>query len=73
MQHTTQAVAGSAGGRQEFPGFRRGCLHPSARWVHGGRRDALVCECCGAVLEEGWPDHHPAISRWLNEGGAVTR
>ena len=56
--------------KEEFISFQRGCPHPSARWVHGGSYESLVCERCWAVLEVGWPDHHPEISRWLNEGGS---
>jgi hypothetical protein len=51
--------------------FQAGCIHPSSRWVHGPVLDYRVCQRCRAVLEEGWPDHHPEISRWLNEGGAA--
>ena len=56
--------------KEEFISFQRGCPHPSARWVHGGSYESFVCERCWAVLDVGWPDHHPAISRWLNEGGS---
>ena len=56
--------------KEEFISFQRGCPHPSAGWVHGGSYESFVCERCWAVLEVGWPDHHPAISRWLNEGGS---
>jgi hypothetical protein len=59
--------------KEEFISFQRNCPHPSARWVHGGCYESFVCERCWAVLEVGWPDHHPEISRWLNEGGAATR
>jgi hypothetical protein len=55
--------------KEEFISFQRGCPHPSATWVHGDCHESYVCERCWAVLETGWPDHHPAISRWLNEGG----
>jgi hypothetical protein len=48
-----------------------GCAHPEIKWVHGTLYDALVCGDCRTVLEEGWPDHHPAISQWLTDGGAV--
>ena len=56
---------------EESFGVQRRCLHPSAKWVHGRHHDYFVCGRCRAVLEEGWPDHHPEISRWLNEGGAA--
>ena len=59
--------------KEEFISFQRGCPHSSARWVHGECHESFVCERCWAVLEEGWPDHHPEISRWLNDGGAATR
>ncbi len=61
----------AAGGRTDPPGFQGRCPHPSARWAHGQAFDYLVCDHCRGVLEEGWPDHHPEVSRWLNEGGAV--
>ncbi len=56
--------------KEEFISFQRVCPHPSAGWVHGGFYESFVCERCWAVLEVGCPDHHPAISRWLNEGGS---
>jgi hypothetical protein len=59
--------------KEEFISFQRGCAHSSASWVHSGCHESFVCERCWAVLEVGWPDHHPEISRWLNEGGAATR
>jgi hypothetical protein len=58
---------------EDYFRVQRRCLHPSARWVHGRHHDYFVCGHCRAVLEEGWPDHHPEISRWLNEGGAAAR
>jgi hypothetical protein len=58
---------------EEFFRVQRGCPHPSAKWVQGRHHDYFVCDRCRVVLEEGWPDHHPEISRWLNEGGAVAR
>jgi hypothetical protein len=54
-------------------GLQQRCPHPSTRWARGRELDYRVCECCLAVLEKGWPDHHPEISRWMNEGGAVGR
>lgn len=51
--------------------YQRHCSHPSSRWVHGRSVDRRVCRDCHSVLEEGWPDHHPEVSRWLNEGGAI--
>jgi hypothetical protein len=59
--------------REEFLAFQLDCPHPAAGWVHGRLHDSFVCECCRAVLEDGWPDHHPDISRWVNEGGAAAR
>jgi hypothetical protein len=59
--------------QEEFLSFQRGCPHPSARWFPDRCRDRFVCERCWSVLDEGWPDYHPAISRWLNEGGAAAR
>src|SRR3712207_1581864 len=56
---------------EELLSVHRDCPHPSARWAHGRHHDSFVCGRCRAVLEEGWPDHHPEISRWLNEGGAA--
>lgn len=55
--------------KEEFISFQLDCPHSSARWVHGGH-ESFVCERCWAVLETGWPDDHPAISRWLNDGGS---
>jgi hypothetical protein len=59
--------------KEEFISFQRSCTHPSASWVHSGCYESFVCERCWAVLEVGWPDDHPAISRWLNDGGAAAR
>lgn len=58
---------------EEFIRFQRDCPHPTAKWTQGGCHEALVCEQCWAVLDAGWPDDHPEISRWLNEGGAPAR
>ena len=68
---TTREGASAAVSLSDTFRLQRRCPHPSARWVYGTGLDYRVCERCRAVLEEGWPDHHPEISRWLNEGGAA--
>jgi hypothetical protein len=70
---TTRRGASAARRPSDTLRFQRSCPHPSAKWVCGRSLDYFVCERCRAVLEEGWPDDHPEISRWLNEGGAVGR
>src|SRR5687768_5413211 len=45
--------------KEEFISFQRACHHPSAAWVHAGYQESFVCERCWAVLDVGWPDHHP--------------
>ncbi|MGE3808490.1 MAG: hypothetical protein AB7K24_27820 [Gemmataceae bacterium] len=48
---------------------QQSCQHSSVCWQQGKFRDSLVCQLCSAVIEEGWTESHPDISRWLSEGG----
>jgi hypothetical protein len=59
--------------KEEFISFQRCCAHPSAGWIPTGSYESFVCDRCWAVLDVGWPDYHPEICRWVNEGGAAIR